>query len=111
MPLQICFIYKSWCFSLETDDKEHYLGKVFHAVGFISIITVLFWLVQAFSQNLEMSTFCRSRQWRNLTKDSIFKIKRTVGERNDLANITVEPMETYTIVKGYYFVVGGWAIF
>lgn len=44
--------------------KSTIWGNVFHVGGFISIITVLFWPVQAFSRNLEMSTFCRSQQWR-----------------------------------------------
>ena len=74
-------------------------GNVFHVGGFISIITVLFWPLQAFSQNLKMSTFCKSHQLRNLT-DNIFKIKRTVGEKKSLPNIIVEPIEMYVIDKG-----------
>lgn len=51
-------------------------------------------------QNLKMSTFCKSHQLRNLKNDSIFKIKRTVGEKKSLPNIIVEPVEMYAIDKG-----------
>lgn len=38
-------------------------------------------------------------QLRNLT-DSIFKIKRTVGEKKSLPNMIAEPIEMYAIDKG-----------
>jgi hypothetical protein len=59
--------------------KSSFWGNVFHPSCFISILTVLFWSREAFPQNLGISISCRSHTWGNLSKASIFKIKRTVG--------------------------------